>query len=286
VEDDVEGTVDELLWKTAFQTHPYHWPTIGWMDDIEGFSTEDCDAFYRDYYAPNNASLIVVGDLNEKNVLSLVSSAYGDIPRSTLPLEDSYPEPPQAEERRVEIAQPTPTQKAVIGYKGPALGDHDHVAVALLVEILTGSAASRIRRRLIRTQKIASDVGGFVGPHAHPSLIEVSASARESHTAEELLAVIDEEVERVSNEPVDSEELERARNRMELGLFSNMETADGKASTIGFHQCVVGQPDGAIKRLEQAARVTKSDILRVARRYFKKDSRTVIFVRPKENDQA
>lgn len=286
VEDDVEGTVDELLWKTAFQTHPYHWPTIGWMKDIEGFSTADCEAFYRDYYAPNNASLIVVGDLNEKTVLTAVSKAYGDIPPSALPLEDSFPEPPQTDERRVEITQPTPTQKVVVGYKGPALGDQDHVAVGLLVEILTGSAASRIRRRLIRTLKLASDVGGFVGPHAHPSLIEISASARETHTAEELLSVIDEELARIVAEPVTAEELARARNRMELGLLSSMETADGKASTIGFYQCVLGQPDGAVKRLERGTRVTVSDILRVARRYFQRQSRTIILVRPKEDGPA
>src|SRR5690606_38006347 len=80
VDDDVEGTVNELLWKTAFRTHAYHWPTIGWMEDIENFTVEDCHEFYKTYYAPNNATLVVVGDVTEAALLSKVASAYGTLP--------------------------------------------------------------------------------------------------------------------------------------------------------------------------------------------------------------
>src|SRR5450432_4699340 len=100
VDDDVEGAVSELLWATAFETHAYRWPTIGWMADIEGFTTEDCRAFYDTFYAPNNATLVVVGDVTERRILELVVKAYGAIPPSTLPHEDVHPEPPQAAERR------------------------------------------------------------------------------------------------------------------------------------------------------------------------------------------
>jgi zinc protease len=286
VDDDVEGAVEELLWKTAFVQHPYHAPTIGWMEDIEGLSTDDCRDFYRAFYAPNNASLILVGDLNPKRVLALIMEKYGEIPPFALPLENSFPEPVQVAERIVESFQPTPTEKLVLGYKGPALGDSDHIVLTLLLEILTGSAASRIRRRLVRTQEIASDVSGFVGPHAHPSLIEISAAARQNHTAEELLSVIEEEIDRLKTEPVSTDELDRAKSRMELGLLGSMESAEGKASTIGFYQCVLGQPAEAISRLERAARVTPGDLRYAARRYLTAGSRTTLFVRSKRMEVA
>src|SRR5690606_8104153 len=143
VDDDVEGTVNELLWKTAFRTHAYHWPTIGWMEDIENFTVEDCHEFYKTYYAPNNATLVVVGDVTEAALLSKVASAYGTLPAPDLPIEDVRPEPPQVELRRFEIEQPTPTQELAVGYKCPGIGDFDHPALSLLSEVLFGGRASR-----------------------------------------------------------------------------------------------------------------------------------------------
>ncbi len=280
VEDDVEGAVDELLWKTAFEKHPYHWPTIGWMEDIQGFTTEDCKAFYETYYSPNNASLIVVGDVNEESLLSLVSKAYGELPSAQLPVEDIYPEPPQLAERRVEVQKPTPTEKLAIGYKGPALGDYDHTIVSVLVDVLFGGRASRIQQRLVRELELASEVRSHVGPHRDPALIEMFVSAREGKRAEEVLSVIDEELDRVQREPVSQAEIDRASARVELGLLSSLETADGKASTIGFYETLLREPAAAFDRLRIMQRVTPGDLLRVARRYLSRDARTLVVVRP------
>ncbi len=284
VEDDVEGTVQELLWKTAFTKHSYHWPTLGWMNDIGNFTTEDCLKFYRSYYAPNNASIILVGDLNEAQALKKLSQAYGTLPSSELPLEDIHPEPVQTEERIVELTQPTETEKVAIGYKGPALGDVDHVTATLLVEILTGGPASRLERRLVRNDKVASEVSGFVGPHRDPSLIEFSASAREGTNAQQLLACIDEELQRVVDHPVSDEEIARARARTELSLLGGLETADGKASTIGFYQTLLGRPAAAFERLDALNRITRSDLQLAARRYLIQASRTVILVHPQTEE--
>lgn len=279
VEDDVEGAVDELLWKTAFQTHPYHWPTIGWMEDIENFTTEDCAQFYATYYAPNNAAIIAVGDFSEASLLEKLSQAYGSIPAATLPVEDIEPEPPQLEERRVEVRKPTPTEKLTMGYKGPALGDADHVVASVLMEVLFGGRASRLQKLLIRELELATDVRASVGPHRDPALIEIFVSAREGHSAEELLEVVDRELDRVRREPVTPAEIERAVARVELGLLGGLETADGKASTIGFYETILGDPAAAFSRLRAMQRVEPGDVRRVARRYLVTSARTVIFVR-------
>jgi len=285
VEDDVEGKVQELLYKTAFEKHPYHWPTIGWMQDIESFSTTDCLEFYKTYYAPNNASIILVGDLDVERTLREISSTYGNLEPSVVPEETSLVEPPQEEERLVEIALPTPTEKVVIGYKCPAIAHDDHAPLGLLVEVLTGGRASRLYRRLVRNDESASDVSGFVGPHVHPSLTEFSLAARPGSSCEALLRSFDEEIGRLTAEPISLDELMRARNRTELGLIAGMETAEGKASSIGFYETTLGLPAASFSRLAQLEAVTEAALLDVARRYFEKSQRTVIFVRSKGSEE-
>ena len=142
VDDDVEGIANEVLYKTAFTKHPYHWPTIGWMDDIMAFTTGDCRSFYSTYYAPNNATLIIVGDVDREALLSLVQARYGALASAQIPVEDVQPEPPQTEERVMSIDKPTATEKLVLGYRGPALGDADHVAISAISEALFGGRAS------------------------------------------------------------------------------------------------------------------------------------------------
>ena len=279
VDDDVEGAVSELLWATAFDRHAYRWPTIGWMKDIEGFTTDDCAEFYRTYYAPNNATIIVTGDFTEASLLEKVSAAYGKIPPSTLPVENYQAEPPQTSERRREVKKPTPTEKLAIGYHSPALGDFDHLSLSLLVDVLFGGRASRMHQNLVRKQELAADVRASVGPFRDPGLFEVFASARDGHRAEELLAAIDHELARAREEPISDEEIERARARTKLGLIAGLETAEGKASKIGFYETVLGRPAAAFERLDAIRRLGPSDLIRAARRYFSEASRSIIFVR-------
>ena len=285
VEDDVEGAVSETLWSTAFQSHAYQWPTIGWMADIEAFTTEDCQDFYRTYYAPNNASIVVVGDVTEAALLAKVQKAYGHLAPSTLPLEDVRPEPPQTEERRRELSKPTATEKLAVGYHSPAIGDFDHPALSLLSEVLFGGRASRMHQALVRKLEIASEVRVFVGPFRDPGLTEIYASARGTHTAETLLAEIDREIARVCEEAIPEAEIERARARTELSLVAGLESADGKASTSGFYDTILGRPGAAFERLDELARVTASDLRRVARRYLVPERRTVILVRAQTGEK-
>ncbi|MBN2195596.1 MAG: insulinase family protein [Polyangiaceae bacterium] len=283
VEDDVEGTVSETLWTTAFDRHPYRWPTIGWMEDIEGFTTDDCLEFYRTHYAPNNATIVVVGDVNEADVVRRLADAYGRFPPGPLALEDCWPEPPQTEERQREIRQPSATEKLAVGYHGPALGDADHAAVSVLAEVLFGGRASRCHQTLVRDREIAIETRAFVGQFRDPGLIEIFAATRSGHTAEELLAAIDLEIERVRAEPVPEAEIERARARLELALVSGLETADGKATTIGFFDAVLGQPALAFERLAALRSIDANALLRAARRYLSRTQRTVILVRIRES---
>jgi zinc protease len=286
VDDDVEGVANELLYKTAFSVHPYQWPTIGWMEDIKGFSPEDCVAFYRTYYAPNNATVVVVGDVRERNLLLAIRDAYGSIPSQRIPPEDVAPEPPQLDERRLELRKPTASEKLLVAFKGPALGDADHATMTVLSEILFGGRASRLYRTLVVERELAIDVRGWVSTFRDPGLFECWATARGASTAAEILPIFDVAFARVRDEVVGDDELARTKARLELGALQQLETVSGKAEQIGFFETVLGDPTHAFRRVEAVRRVTVSDLRRVARRYLVDRARTVLCVAPERGAPA
>ncbi len=281
VDDDVDGAVTELLYSHAFSTHGYRWPTIGTMEDIQRLSLEDCRRFYGTYYAPNNATLVVVGDVDPAELLALVEERYGSIPAATIPVEDARPEPPQTSERRVETHQPTETSKLAIGYKSPAMGDVDHAPLVLLNEILFGGRGSRIHRALVQRQEVASEVGGYVGNFRDPSLWDMYLTAHAGLSPDDVLAALDRELDALDRQSPSEDELVRARSRIELATLQGLETAGGKAEHIGFGELVLADPAALWSRLEVYARVTRDDLLRVARRYLRREARTVIAVHPR-----
>ena len=280
VDDDVEGIANEVLYKTAFTKHPYHWPTIGWMVDIENFNTDDCVAFYKTYYAPNNATIVIAGDVREQDVLERIRDGYGEIPSSTIPEEDTSPEPPQLDSREVVLKKPTASEKMFIGFHGPALGDADHAALSILNEVLFGGRASRMYRELVTTREVCTELRGWVSTFRDPGLYELSFTARPGTTNADVLARVDAELARVRDEVVTEEELTRAKARLELGLVQSLETASGKAEQIGFYDTVLGDPAAAFRRLEAYRRVTSGEMRTAARRYLTLTARTIIYVLP------
>ena len=281
VDDDVDGAVTELLYSHAFSAHGYRWPTIGTMQDIQRLSLEDCRRFYATYYAPNNATLVVVGDVDPAELLALVEERYGSIPAATIPVEDARPEPPQTAERRVDTHQPTETSKLAIGYKSPAMGDVDHAPLVLLNEILFGGRGSRVHRALVQQQEVASEVGGYVGNFRDPSLWDMYLTAHAGLSPDDVLAALDRELDALDRQSPSEDELVRARSRIELATPQGLETAGGKAEHIGFGELVLADPAALWSRLEVYARVTRDDLLRVARRYLRREARTVIAVHPR-----
>jgi zinc protease len=286
VDDDVEGAANELLYKAAFATHPYGWPTIGWMEDIQGFTPEDCVAFYRTYYAPNNATVVVSGDLRERDLLISIRDAYSPIPAQSIPPEDIVPEPAQLDTRDLVVRKPTVTEKLLLAFKGPALGDADHATMTVLSEVLFGGRASRLYRALVVERELATDVRGWVSTFRDPGLFECVGTAREAHTTHALQEVMDQAFAVVRSHVVGEEELVRAKARLELGALQQLETIPGKAEQIGFYETVLGDPAHAFRRVESFRRVSIGDLRRVARRYLTEGGRTIVRVVPEAASTA
>jgi zinc protease len=257
------------------------------MEDIQGFTPEDCETFYRTYYAPNNAIVVVVGDFQEERLLGLMVKAYGGIPRSVIPPDDSHPEPPQTDLREVTIQKPTPTEKLIVGYHGPALGDADHIPLTVLNEVLFGGRASRLYRALVIDSETCIETRGWVSTFRDAGLYEMYGTARAGKTTGDILAILDREIARVTESVVSDDELARAKAKLELSLLQSLETMNGKAEQIGFFETVLGDPAAAFRRLEGYRRATASDLRKAARRYLASPNgpgRTLIRVLPEKSE--
>ena len=157
-ENSVFGLMEEALEALVFHAHPYRWPVIGWMDDIDRITRADCEAFFRTFYAPSNASIYAVGDLDPDATLALLERQYGDIPAGPAPAPVPVGEPAQRGERRATIAFPAQAPAVLVGWRAPAGRDPDAVALDILQVCLAAGEASRLRRRLIQQEEAAVSV--------------------------------------------------------------------------------------------------------------------------------
>lgn len=280
VDDDVDGFMSEELFRLAFTTHPYHWPTIGWMQDIRNLNLDDCVSFYRTYYAPNNATVVVAGDIDEAQTLELIGKHYGGIAAQTIPAPASIVEPPQTEQRLVRFRKPVLTDKILMGYKSPAQHDPDHIRLELLGEILIGSASSPIYRDLVIEKEIFSSLGGSVTPFRDPGLWEIAASLHRGHNADEGLALFDQHIAHFVAHGPTLDQLERARARTLTSFYLSLKTAHGKASSLGESQTTLGDYR-ELWRVPQILRsITVEELHAVAQRYLRPEQRTVVIAEP------
>ncbi len=280
VEDDVSGTMSELLHKTAFTAHPYRWPTLGWMEHILGFTVEDCQAFYKTFYAPNNVNLVIVGDFDEDEVVGQVEELYGPMARQTIPAPPSDVEPEQLEERREVISWPMSAGRLAMGFRAISFGHSDHVALSALNEILFGGRSGRIRARLVDDDELVSDIYGWVPPLRWPGLYELHAALREGTSWEQVLEAVDEEIKKMQLNGPTAAEMEKAIARSERSYFDGLESADGKAEKLGFFHTALDDFKALFERVEQMAKVSAEDILRVANTYLDPKARTIVAAEP------
>jgi zinc protease len=250
------------------------------MADIQGFTVEDCEKFYRTYYAPNNATLVLVGDFDPERALAKLQESYGGYRAATIPDPPLEAEPEQTGERVRALTKMTPTWKLNLGYRSPALGHPDHLPLSVLTEVLFGGRSSRLVKALVRDREMAGDVRGSLSPLRDPGLLEIFVSGREGFRADQLQSAVDVEIDRILAEPISADELERAKARIELGLLQGLQTNEGKASTIGFYEVVLGNPAAGFDRLQALSEIRPQLLRDLAVRYLGRNSRTVIRVEP------
>lgn len=280
VEDDVDGWLDEQLMAHAFTEHPYRWPTIGWMEDIRALSLEDMRAFYRTWYAPNNATLVCVGDFDEAQLMALVEASYGQIPPAALPAAMRVVEPEQSRERIVRAPKPIATDRLLIGYKAPGQDDPDWAVLEIVATILAGCPSARLHRRLVIEQEVASSVDAQLTPFADPSLLRLSVTAARGHGADEILALIDRELAAMAEQPPLAAEVEKAKAIAETDFWTSLADVDGKAEAIGHYETALGDFRKVNALADRLAAVSAEDVARCVRGYLRSERRTIVIAEP------
>ncbi len=267
VDDDPEGLLDEQMWALAFTETRYHWPTIGWRKDLDTISVEQCNAFYKDYYAPNNATLVLVGDLDRDATLALLEEKYKDIAASELNRREHGVEPEQTEARRADMDVAAETELFTLGYKVPSIDHADTPALMLADAVLSGGKSSRLERKLV-DGGWASSFSVFLPPFQHEALLTVSASMRSGKAADAGLQIVRNEVADLSANLVSQAELDRARNQLLSHLWNDFEGNAGLAGFLGFNEIAGGGWKSGLERIEAVRAVTPEDVQRVAQTWL------------------
>jgi zinc protease len=280
VEDSVDGTLDELLWKQAFKTHPYRWPVLGWMKDIKAVTQEKAVAFYRRFYAPDNAIVVVTGRIDAGATLALVADAYAALPASGAPARpEPAPERAPAAEVRTVVARPVPADRFAIGFPAPALGAPDRAAYEVLDELLAGGPSSRLQRELVVDEALASSVHGDVAPTKDPGLYSLWIQMTKGHAAEEAEARVLAAVAALAARPVAGAELAKAKARVETAFWGDLASSHGRAERMGELEIATGDFRRAFARGDELARVTADEVRRAAATYLAPGARSVVIAR-------
>jgi zinc protease len=275
-EDDPQGALVEALFAQAYVSHPYHWPVIGWFADLDAMTLEDLQRHYDTYYSPNNATLVIVGDIKADTLIQTITKLFEPIPKGPTPKPMVAMEPEQRGERRFILKREAQVPFVMMGYRVPNYTSEDSYALNILESILSHGKSSRLYQSLVYEQKLGLAVGAeYSLMQADPGLFYFYALVRPGEKIESVEESLVKEIRRLQTEPPTELELQRAKNQIEAGRIfeqdSNFRHAMllGEAETIGAGWRKVSQ------FIERTHAVTAQDVQRVANKYLIDDTRTI-----------
>ena len=280
IDDQVGGVMSEELYLHAFEQSPYRWNTIGFMSDIRRITLDEARAYFETYYAPNNATLVLAGDLEPRAAMALVRRYFGGIRRRPAPAPVDASEPPQDGERRVAVRKNAELPAVLIGCHTARAADPDRPVLDVIEQLLAHGDSSRLHGDLVRAHEVATGVEANNDWGIEPDLFWIYAQARPRKTAADLEERIDAVLARLAAEPVPEAELRKAKNKLRAELVRNLKTVNGRASQLGFFVTVLGDYR-AMFGLEAAwEKVGAEDVKRLAAGYLQPAKRTVVVLEP------
>jgi zinc protease len=280
-EDDPDGLVSEEMMSLAFKAHPYRWPVIGWMEDIRRIAPAELRAFYDTYYRPNNAILVVVGDVVAPEILGRVRRLFGGIARGPDAPPVAAIEPPQIDERRLVVKKPSAQVPIVnISWHVPNFRSADAPALDLLSTILSEGRASRLYRKLTYERRLALGAGGDYSYFSlNPNLFWLYATPLPGQTPEVLEQALLAEIELVKAEAIPAEEIQRAKNQVEASFVWRQDSVHSRGSALARFE-LLGSWRLSESYLPLVRAVTAGDLQRVARAYFPTDRKNAAILLP------
>ena len=280
----------DALRTTAFKAHPYGTPIIGWESDIERLKRAEAERFFKTYYAPNNAVVTIVGDIDIKWVIERMTNYFGDIPAQELPPRIGTKEPKQTGERRVYVkfdAEP----RLQVGYHKPTIPSYEDFVFDVISSLLISGRTSRLYKALVEERQVAASVrsvNGYPGSR-YPNLFMIDVVPRSPHTPAQVEQALYAELERLKNEQVSDRELQKVRNQFQADFIRGLNSNAGMASQLGYYELIAGSWRYTQTLLDTVDRIDAEDIQRVAREYLTWENRTVaVLVReaPEAQEEA
>src|SRR3954469_22805698 len=281
IDNQPYGRLNEIIYDQAFTVHPYKHATIGSMQDLEAASVDDVRDFYRTYYVPANATLVLVGDFDTVQALQMVSNYLGRVPKADKPVPRDIPqEPPQTKEKRVTLQQPWPLPAVVVAYHVTRDGNPDSYPLHIAAKVLSDGQTSRIYKKLVYEKQMAVAAFGNANLIEDPNLFYCVAIVSPGHTPEEVATALIAELERLKTEPITDRELQRSKNQFARDYIMGRESNQQKAGQLSHAVVIHNDIKTADGEFDIFQNITVADVQRVARTYFRPENRLVLTLLP------
>ncbi|MGE4133024.1 MAG: M16 family metallopeptidase [Bdellovibrionales bacterium] len=281
-DDSIEGGIRERMAGEMFTTLPYKWLPIGSMDDLNAASMDDLHAFYKSFYSPNNAVLVVAGAFDPKTIRDMIEKTHGQLPREDIKRPEITPEPKQTKMRQAEISREAQAPSVAIGYPLPDLKNPDHYAMDLLSIVLGQGQSSRLYKRLVYKTETALNTSAYSWGQVLAGQFSVQATLKPGQSTKKALQIIEQEVEKLREMSVGQKELDKARNIFMKDYVDGLKRVSGRARMLASYEILLGDYTRIFTDLKEYAKVTPQDLKRVARTYLQPDSRNIVIVNPKK----
>lgn len=283
-EDDPQNLVFEEVLATAFKNHPYRWPVIGWMEDLKNLTRDELMDYYRTYYIPNNAFIVIAGNVDVEGVMEKIKAEFGPIPKGPEPRKLNIQEPVQRGEKRIYIKKEAELPYVISAYKAPNVLDEDSYALDVLAGVLSGGKSGRIYRGLVDEKRIALSAGaGYSNFNKYPFLFYLEGTPLPGGKIEEVELALYEEVQKIKDEPPSEREVQKAKNQIEADFIMGQDSVYSQAMVLAQFE-MLGGWRLKDKYIEGLRKVAPDDVQRVARKYLVDDQRTVGTLIPVKKD--
>ena len=268
----------------AFEEHPYHWPVIGYEDDMKNWKQSDLERYFKTYYAPNNCVVVVSGAVKTDDIKKLAEKYLEPIPAQPEPPKVHIVEPPQTGERRIMLKKDVATPYLFIAYKTPEAKSDDYYPLVLLSDILSSGKSSRLYAALVDSKQLATSVFTSYGESFDPTLFGFYAVTNKGVNETDLEKGIYDELDKIKTEGINERELQKVKNQKLIEFYNQVETINGKSNNIGTYEVFFGDYKKMFDAPAQYNKVTADDIKRVANKYFNKSNRTAGILKSQVED--
>ena len=279
VDNNPMGKMFVALFELAFPNHPYYWPTIGYMNDLNALSVPQCQEFYKTYYSPNNTVISLVGDFDPDKALALFKKYYEHLSRQNIPELKAPPILPQKKARIITLKEPTQSEVMLMGYPAPGAGHQDMYALDVLSKILSSGKTSRLFKRLIYEEQVATSSWGAYEGLREAGIFLFMVRMKPGLKIKKGEEYLFDEIQKIKSAQVSARELTKAKNQILSSFLFGLKSKNEIAENLGLNQIYYGDYRHFFTDIDRYNQVTEDDIQKVAQKYLLKEKQNVVYLK-------